>query len=187
MQILKIYTDGGCSENGKAENFGGWGAILQYGEHKKELYGGQANTTNNRMELTAMIEALKAVKKSGQRIQIFSDSSYVVNCFLQGWHVKWKKQNWMRTPKAPVENKELWIELLSLTQQHQIEFYRVKGHVNVNSKNTNLQEHYKKFKSINGDSFSFEDYIYITTMNCRADELANIGINEAREGKAIPE
>ena len=79
MAILRIYTDGGCAGNQSEHNFGGWGAILEFGEHKKELYGGEANTTNNRMELTAVIEAFKALKKPGQYIQVFTDSSYVAN------------------------------------------------------------------------------------------------------------
>lgn len=83
MEILRIYTDGACSGNQSDENVGGWGAVLEYGPHKKELFGGEVNTTNNRMELTAVIEALKALKSPGQTIQIFTDSSYVANCFRE--------------------------------------------------------------------------------------------------------
>ena len=81
MMILRIYTDGGCSGNQSSENAGGWGAILEFGEHKKEMFGGEANTTNNRMELTAVIEAFKALNKDGQTVEVFSDSAYVSNCF----------------------------------------------------------------------------------------------------------
>ena len=86
MAILRIYTDGACSGNQEKENFGGWGAVLEYGEHQKELFGGQANTTNNRMELTAVIEALKAIKGTGRTIEVFSDSAYVSNCFREKWY-----------------------------------------------------------------------------------------------------
>ena len=86
MAILRIYTDGACANNQGDINFGGWGAILEFGEHQKELFGGEANTTNNRMELTAVISALKALKKTGQTIQVFTDSSYVANCFREKWY-----------------------------------------------------------------------------------------------------
>ena len=94
MKILKIYTDGACSGNQNETNIGGWGAILEFGEARKELYGGEINTTNNKMEMTAVIEALSALKKDGQNIQIFSDSSYVMYCFRQKWYLSWKKNFW---------------------------------------------------------------------------------------------
>ena len=180
MAILRIYTDGGCSGNQSAQNFGGWGAILEYGEHRKELYGGEKNTTNNRMELTAVIEAFKALKGPGYTIEVFSDSSYVMNCFREEWYVSWENNGWKNAAKKPVENQELWKELLTLVRQHNVKFFRVKGHVNLNSKSTDFDKLYAKFVEWNGARFSFEDFKYITQMNNRADELANVGINRVR-------
>lgn len=180
MTILRIYTDGGCSGNQSAKNFGGWGAILEFGEHRKELYGCAANTTNNRMELTAVIEAFKALNQTGLTCEVFTDSSYVANCFREKWYVSWEKNNWRNAAKKSVENQELWQELLALVRQHDVKFYRVKGHVNLNSKSTNFNTLYEKFISWNGDRFSFDDFKYITTMNNRADELANVGIEEVK-------
>ncbi len=180
MTILRIYTDGGCSGNQSSENIGGWGAILEFGEHRKELHGGEKNTTNNRMEMTALISAFKAIKKPGQTIEIFSDSSYLMDCFRQKWYEKWEKNGWVNSTKKPVENKELWQELLIHARQHEISCFRVKGHVNLSSPATNTDALYKKFTEWNGSRFSFEDFLYVTKMNNRADELANIGIDEQR-------
>lgn len=180
MAILRIYTDGACSGNQSDENVGGWGAVLEYGEHRKELFGGQVNTTNNRMELTAVIEALKALKSPGQTIQIFTDSSYVANCFREKWYESWEKNRWRNAAKKSVENQELWKELLALVRQHETRFFRVKGHVNLNSKSTNFDALYEKFLQWNGMDFSFEDFKYVTEMNNLADELANRGIDANR-------
>ena len=100
MTILKIYTDGACSGNQNATNVGGWGAILEYGEHTKELHGGEVNTTNNRMELTAVIEAFRTLKRPGLRAEVYSDSSYVMNCFRQGWYKSWEKNGWKTSQKC---------------------------------------------------------------------------------------
>ncbi len=175
-----MYTDGACSGNQSDENVGGWGAVLEYGEHKKELFGGQVNTTNNRMELTAVIEAFRALKAQNQTIQVFTDSSYVANCFREKWYVSWEKNNWRNASKKPVENRELWEELLSLVRQHDVRFFRVKGHVNLASKSTNFDALYEKFLEWNGADFTFEDFKYVTEMNNRADELANEGIDANR-------
>lgn len=180
MKLLKIYTDGACSGNQSENNIGGWGAILEYGEHQKELYGGEKNTTNNRMEMAALIEALSAIKKENQTIEVFSDSSYLMNCFREKWYEGWLKNNWITSSKKPVENRDLWEKLLSLTKGHNISFYRVKGHVNLNSKNTNFNALYEKFIQMNGAKFSFDDFKYVTEMNNRADVLANKGINDIR-------
>lgn len=180
MAILRIYTDGACANNQGDINFGGWGAILEFGEHQKELYGGEANTTNNRMELTAVISALKALKKNGQTIQVFTDSSYVANCFREKWYESWEKNKWRNAAKKSVENQELWKELLALVRQHDVAFYRVKGHVNLESKSTDFDKLYEKFLQWNGSSFSFEDFQYVTKMNNRADELANLGIEQVK-------
>ncbi len=180
MSILRIYTDGACSGNQNETNIGGWGSILEFGDNRKELHGGELNTTNNRMELTAVIEALKILKRDGLVIEIFTDSSYVASCFRDKWYMNWRKNGWMTSGKKPVENRELWEELISLVEKNKVEFFRVKGHVNLSSPNTNLAEHYKKFKQWNGDRFTMEDFIYITEKNNRADTLANIGMDELR-------
>lgn len=180
MTILKIYTDGGCSGNQSAENFGGWGTILEFGEHKKEFYGGEINTTNNRMELTAVIEGFKALNKDGQTIEVYSDSAYVSNCFREKWYESWEKNKWRNAAKKSVENQELWKELLALVRKHNVSFYRVKGHVNLNSKATDFDKLYEKFVSWNGSRFTFDDFKYVTEMNNRADELANLGINQVK-------
>ena len=180
MTVLRIYTDGGCSGNQSEENAGGWGAILEFGEHKKELHGGELNTTNNRMEMTALLQAFEAVKKEAQTIEIFSDSSYLMNCFREKWYENWQKNGWKNSKKEPVENRDLWEALLSHIHKHKITCYRVKGHVNLNSKVTDFNKLYEKFVQWNGAQFSFEDFKYITEMNNRADELANMGIDSVR-------
>ena len=124
MERVTIYTDGACSGN---PGPGGWGAILMYQGNKKEISGGKKNTTNNEMELTAVIEALKMLKFPCQ-VDLYSDSAYVVNAFLQNWIGNWIKNNWKTSNKEPVKNKELWKELYELTKIHQVKFIKVKGH-----------------------------------------------------------
>ncbi len=119
-----IYTDGACSGN---PGPGGWGSILMFGEHKKEISGFQEHTTNNVMELTAVIEALKLLKEPCE-VEIYSDSAYVVNAFLQGWVANWLKRNWKTADGSPVKNQELWKELYEFTTIHQMTFHKVKGH-----------------------------------------------------------
>ena len=106
---------------------GGWGSILMYKENKKEICGGCKDTTNNVMELTAVIEALKLLKYKC-KVKIYSDSAYVVNAFNQKWIYGWIKNNWKTSGKDPVKNQELWEELYNLTKQHDVEFIKVKGH-----------------------------------------------------------
>ena len=124
MEKVTIYTDGACSGN---PGPGGWGAILMYQGNKKEISGGKKNTTNNEMELTAVIEALKMLKFPCQ-VDLYSDSAYVVNAFLQNWIGNWVKNNWKTSGKEPVKNKELWQELYELTKVHKVNFIKVKGH-----------------------------------------------------------
>ena len=119
-----IYTDGACSGN---PGPGGWGAILMYKGAKKEISGGMRETTNNIMEITAVIEALKCLKVESD-VQVYSDSAYTVNAFNQGWIYNWIKNGWKKSGKDPVKNKELWQELYSLTKKHKVEFIKVKGH-----------------------------------------------------------
>ncbi len=124
MEKVVIYTDGACSGN---PGPGGWGSILMYKEHKKEISGAQKETTNNIMELTAVIEGLKLLKYPCE-VDLYSDSAYVVNAFLQGWIYNWVKNNWKTAGKDPVKNQELWQELYDLTKTHQVTFHKVKGH-----------------------------------------------------------
>ena len=125
MEKVIIYTDGACSGN---PGPGGWGAILMYKENTKEISGGEKNTTNNIMELTAVIEGLKLLKFSCE-VEIYSDSAYVVNAFNQGWIYNWIKKGWKTASGESVKNKELWQELYSLIKKHKkVEFIKVKGH-----------------------------------------------------------
>lgn len=119
-----IYTDGACSGN---PGPGGWGAVLMYRDTKKEISGNKANTTNNVMEIIAVIEGLKLLKEPC-KVSIYSDSAYVVNAFNQKWIENWIKKNWQNSKKEPVKNKELWLELYSLVKQHDVKFIKVKGH-----------------------------------------------------------
>lgn len=124
MKEIKIYTDGACSGN---PGPGGWGAILMYNDVSKEISGGKNNTTNNQMELQAVIEALKLVKEPC-KIEIYSDSAYVVNAFLEKWIEGWKRKNWKNSKRETVKNKEQWLELLELLSKHEYTFIKVKGH-----------------------------------------------------------
>lgn len=124
MDKVIIYTDGACSGN---PGPGGWGAILMYKDNKKEISGGKKNTTNNEMELTAVIEGLKMLKYPCE-VELYSDSAYVVNAFLQKWIDNWVKNNWKTSNKEPVKNQELWKELYDLTKKHKVKFIKVKGH-----------------------------------------------------------
>ena len=124
MEKVIIYTDGACSGN---PGPGGWGAVLMYGDNKKEISGGSKDTTNNIMEMTAVIEALKLLKYPCE-VDLYSDSAYIVNCFHKNWIENWKKKNWHTASGVPVKNKELWQELVELTETHKVNFYKVKGH-----------------------------------------------------------
>lgn len=124
MKKIKIYTDGACSGNpGK----GGWGALLIYGDAKKEISGAEKDTTNNRMELQAVIEGLKLLKEPCE-IEIYSDSAYVVNAFTQKWIENWIKNNWRNASNKEVKNIDKWKELLTLLEAHKSKFIKVKGH-----------------------------------------------------------
>lgn len=124
MEEVIIYTDGACSGN---PGPGGWGSILMYKGNKKEISGGKEDTTNNVMELTAVIEGLKLLKFPC-KVKLYSDSAYVVNAFTQKWIYGWLKNGWVNSSKEPVKNKELWQELYELTKVHKVEFIKVKGH-----------------------------------------------------------
>ncbi len=119
-----IYTDGACSGNPGA---GGWAAILSYRGTEKELSGGEVDTTNNRMEVTAVIRALQALKEPCS-VEIYSDSAYTVNAFNEGWIDSWQSSGWRGADKKEVKNRDLWEELLALTKIHTVSFIKVKGH-----------------------------------------------------------
>ena len=124
MKTVTLYTDGACSGN---PGPGGWGAILCYGEHELSLSGGEAHTTNNRMELTAVIEGLKKLKEPCI-VELYSDSKYVIDALSKGWAWGWKKKGWVKSDKQPALNPDLWDVLLALVQTHEVHYHWVKGH-----------------------------------------------------------
>jgi ribonuclease HI len=180
MTFLNIYTDGACSGNQSDENFGGYGAILEFGEHRKEIFGGEQNTTNNRMEMTALLRGFEAIKKESQRIRVFSDSSYLVNCFKKQWYENWRQNGWKTAGKKPVENRDLWESLLPYLERHKVQFYHVKGHINLNSKKLDIDALFEDFTASNESGFSIEGFKHIIQMNNLADALANKGIEEIK-------
>ena len=124
MKNVMIYTDGACSGN---PGPGGWGAVLIYQGTEKEISGYCEHTTNNRMEIMACIEALKCLKEHCS-VTLHTDSAYVCNAFNAGWLTNWQRNNWRKADKKPVENTDLWKELLQLTERHAVTFVKVKGH-----------------------------------------------------------
>ncbi len=143
-QIVTVYTDGACKGN---PGLGGWGAFLSYGEHQKSIYGGAKNTTNNRMELMAVIESLKLLKRSCT-VEIYTDSKYVQQGMLS-WLENWKAKGWKNSKKEPVKNQDLWRILDEQVARHEVTWHWVKGHAG-------------------------------NYGNEKADELANLGVEEAR-------
>lgn len=124
MKKIEIYTDGACKGN---PGPGGWGAILRYGAAEKEISGGEKETTNNRMEISAVLMALKSLKEPC-KVTLYSDSQYVCNAIKLGWAKKWQKNNWMRNKSERALNTDLWEELLKLLEVHSVEVVWVKGH-----------------------------------------------------------
>ena len=124
MKTVTIYTDGACSGN---PGPGGWGAILRYGAHEKEISGGDPMTTNNKMELLGVISALELLKARCQ-VELYSDSKYVIDGITKGWARGWKARGWKKADKSPAKNPELWDRLLNLLDQHDVSFHWVKGH-----------------------------------------------------------
>jgi ribonuclease HI len=123
MRSVKAYTDGACSGN---PGPGGWGVVLQFGDHERELKGGEGDTTNNRMELTAAIEALKALKEPCH-VALTTDSTYVKDGITK-WLANWKRNGWKTAAKKPVKNQDLWQQLEDCVAQHTVEWLWVKGH-----------------------------------------------------------
>lgn len=146
--IVKIYCDGGCRGNQFKENIGGWGVHLEYKSTTKELYGGEKNTTNNRMELTSCIKGLEAIIRKTVPVEVIMDSQYVISAFNEKWIDGWIKRGWRTSQKKPVENKDLWLSLIELTKQFKdITFTKCRGHADNDGNN-------------------------------KADELANIAMSE---------
>lgn len=124
MKSVQIYTDGACSGN---PGPGGWGAILIYKGLEKEISGFEAHTTNNRMEQMAVIQALQALKEKCD-VDLYTDSAYVCNAYQKQWFDNWRENGWQNSKKQPVENQDLWQEMLTLTDYHAVSFHKVKGH-----------------------------------------------------------
>ena len=127
MEAIKrvtIYTDGACSGN---PGPGGWGAVLLYGAHRREISGFEASTTNNRMEMMAAIQALRLLREPCE-VELYSDSSYLVDAFNKKWIQNWMARGWVKTDKKPVKNQDLWEELVALSSTHKVRFVYVKGH-----------------------------------------------------------
>ena len=125
MKAVTIYTDGACSGN---PGPGGWGAVMIFKDQQKEIYGAEKDTTNQRMELQAVIGALGSLKVTGWEVTVYSDSAYVVNAFKQKWLDKWQNNGWMNSKKEAVANQDLWKELLVLTRRNHVHLEKVKGH-----------------------------------------------------------
>lgn len=157
LKNVEIYTDGACSGN---PGPGGWGAVLLYKGTEKQLSGYAAETTNNRMELTAAIMALNALKEPCG-VTLYTDSAYLCNAFNNGWTIAWQRNGWLNAKKKPVENKDLWITLINHTKEHQIEWIKVKGHSDNEYNNICDQlavDEIKKHKEMGGeDSAELEE------------------------------
>ncbi len=124
MKKVILYTDGACSVN---PGVGGWGVVLSFNGFEKQFSGAEADTTNNRMELKAVIEGLKRLKEPCE-VEVYSDSAYVVNAFQNNWIYGWEKSGYKKSDNKPVLNDDLWRELLRLTREHSVKFIKVKGH-----------------------------------------------------------
>ena len=135
MKTVTLYTDGACSGN---PGPGGWGAILEYMGVEKEFSGGEAQTTNNRMELTAVIEGLKKLKEPCI-VELYSDSKYVIDALEKGWAKGWQSRGWRKADKKPALNPDLWEQLLALEQVHTLHYHWVKGHAD-NPKNNRCDQ-----------------------------------------------
>lgn len=124
MKNIEIYTDGACSGN---PGPGGWGAVLKYNNFQKQISGAESNTTNNRMEITALIKALEMLKEPC-KIKVYTDSRYVCDSMAKGWAISWKKRGWKKSDGKPALNSDLWEKLINLSQIHTLDFTWIKGH-----------------------------------------------------------
>ena len=121
---VRIYTDGACSGN---PGPGGWAAIVINGEHERELSGGEPSTTNQRMELMGALEGLRSLK-GRRRVELYSDSAYLVNCFRDKWYERWRRNGWKNAQRKPVGNRDLWEALIALVERHEVNWHKVAGH-----------------------------------------------------------
>jgi ribonuclease HI len=128
MDRVIIYCDGACSGNQNKTNTGGWGAVLSHDGKVKEIYGGEPNTTNQRMELTACIKALEEMRSAQYEVDVHTDSAYLANAINQQWYVKWQKNGWLNYNRKPVENRDLWERLLTLLSKYKVNLIKVAGH-----------------------------------------------------------
>jgi len=124
VKTIILYTDGACSGN---PGPGGWAALLMHGDHEKMLSGADPNTTNNRMEMMAVIEGLRALQEPCL-VRVHSDSAYIINAFTQGWIDNWIRRGWKKADKKPVENQDLWRDMMQAMERHTVEWVKVKGH-----------------------------------------------------------
>ncbi len=179
MKIVDIFTDGACKGNQNENNTGGYGGVLLYKNIKKEISGYKVNTTNNEMELTAMIESLSMLKESNLIVNVYSDSSYIINCFKEKWYLNWQKNNWKTKKKTPVENRELWERLLELVGNiKEVHFFKIKGHLSSNE--AEIDKWYKKFIK-EEKNISLSEYKRLIEYNVLADKLASDRAMEVKE------
>ena len=147
MKTVTLYTDGACSGN---PGPGGWGAILEWGGHRLELSGGEESTTNNRMELTAVIRGLERLKERCA-VELYSDSKYVIDALEKGWAWGWRKRGWIKSDKKPALNSDLWERLLMLTTEHEVRCHWVKGHADNPNNNRCDELAVAQWKKIRGE------------------------------------
>jgi ribonuclease HI len=125
---IVIYCDGACSGNQFRSNIGGWGAVLKFNSDTKEISGGELNTSNQRMEITACIRALEKLKSTAHPVEIYTDSAYLANCMQKKWYARWRQNGWRNASRQPVENRDLWERLLELLAPLKVTFFKVEGH-----------------------------------------------------------
>ena len=133
---ITVFCDGACSGNQFDNNIGGWGAVLSYKDNEKRIYGGERDTSNQRMELTACIMALEGIKTSNIHIVVYSDSAYLVNGMKRRWYKNWEKNSWMNIKGQPVANQDLWMRLMSLVHEYKVSFHKVTGHSGIDLNET---------------------------------------------------
>ena len=161
-----LYTDGACSGN---PGFGGYAGVLMYGEHKREYNGSEKQTTNNRMEVIAVIEGLKRLKYPC-KVEVYSDSAYTVNAFNNGWIYAWRNKGWKKADGKAVSNVELWEELYALTKIHEVVFYKVKGHAD-NEWNNRCDELAREAITDLRNSLTPEELLELESQNKRVENI----------------
>lgn len=171
LNRIELFCDGACKGNQEEENTGGYGALLLYGKHEKEISGGTVNTTNNIMEMTAMLEGLRAIKRVDIPVVVYGDSAYLLNGLKEKWYVTWRRNGWKTKAKTPVENRALWEELLEQVERFDsISYRKIKGHLSTES--PTLEKWFEKYKEEEED-VSLEEFLRLLTNNARVDKLAS--------------